>query len=229
MLIDVQKYDRWQAFGYHLGLSLLIFLALLTIIIVSWYPGDLIHLGGYRGIKILAGIDLVLGPLLTLIVYNPKKKSLKFDLFIIALIQFGALSYGITLIKNERPIAIVLSYDGFHVLPQVETEVELFDIDSLKAFDDSFPTYAVLDLPNGLEDARQVEFLTSMTENLGLHQRTDLYRKVSDLNQIELYSSLFNIHKSDNCIVAPVKSRHLNHALDGCLSLSAPHTLTLKD
>jgi hypothetical protein len=29
---------------------------------------------------ILLGVDVVLGPLITLIIFNPKKKSLRFDL-----------------------------------------------------------------------------------------------------------------------------------------------------
>jgi hypothetical protein len=46
------------------------------------------------------GRDLALGPLLTLIVFEPGKPSLKFDLSCIVLLQLGALLYGGTIINQ---------------------------------------------------------------------------------------------------------------------------------
>ena len=44
---------------------------------------------------LVVGIDVVLGPLLTLIVFHPKKKSLIWDLAVIVAVQLGALGYGV--------------------------------------------------------------------------------------------------------------------------------------
>ena len=108
-LNSLRKINRYQACLTHFGISLILFLFLLSIIIFVWYPGDLIHAGGWQGIKIVAGVDLVLGPLLTLVIYNPMKKSLPFDLFVIAMIQISALGYGVWNVYNEKPEALVLS------------------------------------------------------------------------------------------------------------------------
>ena len=45
-------------------------------------------------ILLMIGVDVVIGPLLTLIVFDPKKKHLKFDLVVIAALQLAALAYG---------------------------------------------------------------------------------------------------------------------------------------
>jgi hypothetical protein len=111
--------NRWLAFASHFGISLLIFLALLLVIVFFWYPGALFAAaGGWQGIRIVIGVDLVLGPLLTLIVYNrakPRKVLLR-DLAVIALIQLSCLTVGVFIVYDERPVAVTYVNDKFHVL-----------------------------------------------------------------------------------------------------------------
>jgi hypothetical protein len=111
--------NRWLAFASHFGISLLIFLALLLLIVFFWYPGALFAAaGGWQGIRIVAGVDLVLGPLLTLIVYDIAKprKVLFRDLLIIALIQLSCLTAGVYVVFDERPVAVTYVHDKFYVL-----------------------------------------------------------------------------------------------------------------
>lgn len=108
---------RWGAFGIHLAISAVIFLALAALIVIAWYPGFLFRTdGGWQGIRLIAGIDLVLGPLLTLIVYDRAKKSLPFDLAVIGFVQASALAIGCWLVYNERPIAVVFADNKFSTL-----------------------------------------------------------------------------------------------------------------
>lgn len=108
---------RWGAFGIHLAISALVFVALAAIIVYYWYPGFLFRTdGGWQGIRLVAGIDVVLGPLLTLIVYDRAKKSLRKDLAVIACIQAGALAAGCYLVYQERPIAVVFADNKFSTL-----------------------------------------------------------------------------------------------------------------
>lgn len=58
-------------------------------------PGLLEMARAGRLLATLAAVDLVMGPLLTLVEFKPGKKSLKFDLTAIALLQAGALLYGL--------------------------------------------------------------------------------------------------------------------------------------
>ena len=78
-----------------------------------WFPGDLFYIdGGWQGLRLIAPIDLVLGPTLTLILYRPWKKSLAFDMSTIALVQILALGYGIHSAYQQRTAAIVFEYKG---------------------------------------------------------------------------------------------------------------------
>lgn len=104
---ELTEYNRYQAFAIHMFISLVIFFIILVCITQYWYPGILFDTGnGWKAIGMIVGIDLILGPLLTLIVFNPQKNSLKFDLSIIALIQTAALIYGTWTIQQTRPVAL---------------------------------------------------------------------------------------------------------------------------
>jgi hypothetical protein len=111
---ELAEYNRYQAFTIHMAISLVIFFILLACINQYWYPGILFDTGnGWKAIAMIVGIDLILGPLLTLIVFNPLKSSLKFDLTIIALVQSAALIYGTWTIHKTRPIALAFINTSF--------------------------------------------------------------------------------------------------------------------
>jgi hypothetical protein len=106
--------NRYQAFAIHMAISLILFFILLLCITQLWYPGILFETGnGWKAIALIVGIDLILGPLLTFIVFNPNKSSLKFDLWVIALVQAAALAYGTWTIHSSRPLAIAYINTSF--------------------------------------------------------------------------------------------------------------------
>ena len=73
--------SRYRAAAIHLGLSALLFVALAYLVVFVWYPGFFFETdGGWEGIRIIAAVDLVVGPLLTLIVFKAGKPGLRFDL-----------------------------------------------------------------------------------------------------------------------------------------------------
>ena len=109
--------SRGRAFATHLGVSASIVGAVCTLIFLIWYPQPYFQAAGaWNVLRVLLGVDLVLGPLLTLIVFKPGKWGLKFDLTVIAVIQLSALIYGTTVIYRERPYFTVFAVDRFHVL-----------------------------------------------------------------------------------------------------------------
>jgi len=110
---------RARAAGIHLLLSGLVALAAAALVFGLWYPGDYRLLAGGRGLFLLVvGVDVVLGPLLTFVVFNPAKSSshLRRDLAVIALIQLAALAYGLTTVHAVRPVALVFETDRFRVI-----------------------------------------------------------------------------------------------------------------
>ncbi|MCW8879622.1 MAG: hypothetical protein OQJ89_09050 [Kangiellaceae bacterium] len=110
---------RKNAFLGHLLISVTIFIALAAIIYWGWFPGALFFgAGGIDGIKIVAAVDLVLGPMLMLIIYNPLKSIGKiiFDLCVIFSVQFGCLIAGVYVVYQERPVAVTYVDDKFYAL-----------------------------------------------------------------------------------------------------------------
>lgn len=107
---------KW-AFIIHLNLSILVFASLVVTMWFYWFPGDLFFLdGGWQGLKLVALIDLVLGPLLTLLLYKPGKKGLVFDMSAIAVFQLAALGYGFYTTWQQQTHALVFSEGTFNTV-----------------------------------------------------------------------------------------------------------------
>jgi hypothetical protein len=87
--------SRWKAFFLHFGISILVLSTIALLLALTWYPPTYIQsVGGLGLIFILAGVDVTLGPLLTLVVWNVKKPSLRFDMAVIILLQMLGIGYG---------------------------------------------------------------------------------------------------------------------------------------
>jgi hypothetical protein len=123
---------RLIAFGCHLLLSIVIVTLSMTVVIGVWYPAPLFYVQDFSKILLtIISIDIVLGPLLTFIVYNPKKALIKVDLAIIFMIQVLALSYGVYTSFISRPIFVVYSNDRFSSVGANESE--RFDLKKIPA------------------------------------------------------------------------------------------------
>ncbi len=149
--------SRWRAFSIHLLISLAIFIVLLAIICLWWYPGALFEIaGGWQGVRIVAAVDLVLGPLLTLVVYDMRKPVMELvrDLGVIALLQFSCLSAGVYVVYQARPLALVHVFDTFHVLNRASYLQAGLSSEELMRFKVFSPEYFYIDLP-----AEKTEFL----------------------------------------------------------------------
>ena len=112
---------RWRAAGAHLLISAGVGGAVLALMLALWYPPPLFQAMGGNGLAlILVGVDVVMGPLLTLVVFRSGKRGLKFDLAAIGILQLAALLYGCHIISLARPAFIVFVKDQFQVASVVE-------------------------------------------------------------------------------------------------------------
>lgn len=110
---------RARFFASHLLISAMAVGGVAAIVFFIWYPRPLLSLQGASIILMLvAFVDVIIGPLLTLIVSSPKKsrRSLVRDLAIIATVQFVALVYGAHSLFIARPAFIVFNSDRFDVV-----------------------------------------------------------------------------------------------------------------
>jgi hypothetical protein len=141
--------SRFQAFAIHFGISLALFGVLAWLVVRVWYPGFFFETdGGWEGIRIIVLVDLVLGPLLTLIVFKAGKPGLKFDLSVIALVQIAALIVGVYIVHAERPLAMVYVDGHFFSLSRGDFEEAKVPIPDLDRFPGPAPKWLRVDLPD---------------------------------------------------------------------------------
>jgi len=110
--------SRLKASGIHLATSATIAAALVTAVIFVWYPSPLFELAKGRDIFfLLLGCDIILGPVMTLIIFNVRKPKAELirDVSIIACVQLGALGYGVATLLEVRPAYIAYNVGQFNV------------------------------------------------------------------------------------------------------------------
>jgi hypothetical protein len=114
---DAKKTSRWKAASIHLSISILIGAIAFALLYLVYYPEPYFAASGAdQLVMILLAVDVILGPLLTLVVFKSGKKSLKFDLGTIATVQFAALIYGLHVMWVARPVYIVGAVDRFVIV-----------------------------------------------------------------------------------------------------------------
>jgi len=110
---------RARIAGAHLVTSLFVVGLAAALVFGLWYPAGLAELsGGANLFMLLATIDAILGPTLTAIVAERSKprRELIRDIAIIGAVQLAALVYGLSVIAQARPVAVVWEIDLFRVV-----------------------------------------------------------------------------------------------------------------
>lgn len=112
---------RLLCFGSHLFVSFIIALLSLLLVFWLWYPSPLDKALGVADIfLLLLCIDVIVGPLLTVLVAKQGKKTLKMDFFTIGILQLAALSYGLYIVAQGRPVWMVYDNNRFEVVQAFE-------------------------------------------------------------------------------------------------------------
>lgn len=119
------KTAKFKFVTVHLIVSICVACTAAAIVFFCWYPFPLNKAVGVTHIFLMMlGIDMILGPFFTWLVYKEGKKSLKFDLIVIILIQVIALFYGIYKIADGRPVWLVYNVDRFELVKNNEIVIE---------------------------------------------------------------------------------------------------------
>ena len=122
--------SRLKAAGIHLALSALVAVLAGLLVFAIWYPYPYREISGGRELFLLVvTVDVIMGPLITFAVFNRAKprKELRRDLAVVALMQLGALGYGLWTVHLARPVHMVFEYDRFRVVHQVDIPEELVE------------------------------------------------------------------------------------------------------
>ena len=149
---------RFQAFLIHLFISSVILGSFLAVVFFIWYPPPFFAVEGLMQIVwVLVGVDIVLGPTLTLVVFKSGKPGLKRDLSIIAGIQILGFVYGAHTFFVERPaFAVIYDTDYFDVVSaSAMKEVSKSD-KSLDYTGISGPAFIYVDAPKEIEKLKEI-------------------------------------------------------------------------
>lgn len=122
--------SRFRASFIHLCISAVLVAAVLGVVLKVWYPDPLLDVAGaFPVVRLLVLVHLVIGPLLTMVVYVQGKAGLKFDLTVIGLLQIAALFYGSYRLYDEKPDYLVFAIDRVEFVSsnQVDESAMQFD------------------------------------------------------------------------------------------------------
>lgn len=117
--------ERGLAAAVHLGVSSAVAALAAVLVLLVWFPDPYQHIaGGIALFALLVGVDVVLGPALTFVVFNRAKPRAELvrDLAVIALLQLGALGYGLSTAFQARPVYLVHEVDRFRVVRAADIE-----------------------------------------------------------------------------------------------------------
>lgn len=110
---------RLRVFGLHLATSAVVLVLVLGTLYLGWYHWPGWYLTGVRHvIPITVGVDVALGPLLTLLVASSHKprRELARDIAIIGTAQLIALVFGATTLWQGRPLYYAFSEEELQIV-----------------------------------------------------------------------------------------------------------------
>ena len=108
-----------RAAAFHFSGCLVVAALAAGIVFGLWYPYPYRELSGGRELFFLiVAVDVVCGPLLTMVLFNPSKPRAELwrDLGLVVLIQMSALGYGLWSVHQARPLFLVMEIDRFKVV-----------------------------------------------------------------------------------------------------------------
>lgn len=180
---------KLKAFSLHLIASLVIAVVSLGLVFFVWYPKPLYQATGVVEIfLIMLGVDVILGPLLTFIIYKPNKKTLKFDLIVIVLLQLAAFSYGFYHVYDGRPAWIAYNIDRFDLVKNNEIDKRKL-VEALPTYQqvsNSGVRYVAAILPTQDRDTRNEILFDEIGYGIAPSQRPELFQPLSAVNEVML-------------------------------------------
>lgn len=167
----------------HFAASAVVAAAFAALVFSVWYPYPYREFSGGRELfLLLVGVDLVCGPLLTLVLFNnakPRAELLR-DLLLVVLIQFAALGYGVFTVWKARPLFLVMEIDRFKViaLPDLQNPAAEAALNADAApFTPKFfnsPVVVAIRLPKN-EDERKTVMMDSIVGGRDYSVRPEFY------------------------------------------------------
>lgn len=169
--------EKFVAFGIHFLVTLLLAAMAASLIFFVWFPDPFqTMVGGTKLFELVITCDLILGPLLSLVIFDTRKARWKIvmDYCIVGTVQIAALVYGVIVVAGTRPVYVAFNKDRLEVV----TARDISEAELAAARD---PAYARLPLDGPkfvsiqIPQADQQEAMFQAIEGLEEHQRPKFY------------------------------------------------------
>jgi hypothetical protein len=168
--VEKKMVTRWRASGLHLLISIAVAVAVLALMLSLWYPRPLFEAaGGNDLLFILVAVDVVVGPLITLVIFRSGKRGLRFDLAAIGVLQVAALLYGLHAVYLARPAFIVFVGNQFATVSAADLDPEELAKARFAEFREppsTGPLLAFAELPTDPKEIRHFAILGLMGHDL---------------------------------------------------------------
>ncbi len=165
----------------HLLFSIMVTGICCAFMLLHFYPSVFLDIENpVEALKILIPADIIIGPVLTFIIYKKGKWGLKFDLIAIALCQFIALGYGCWAIYSARPGFLVLHGDSFYIVPPNIDQKALAGT-TLAVGPLSSPKVVYLFLPG--DSAQRLKLaIDSTSAGIPVHWQAQYFKSINEVN-----------------------------------------------
>jgi hypothetical protein len=175
---------RFVAAGLHLLAGFAVALCV-TIPLVFWlYPSPFFEAsGGAHLLLLILLVDVVLGPLLTFLVFDERKKSLKKDIAFIIGVQLLALVYGLYATALSRPVYMTYVVDRFETVSAAEADPKELALapDGFKEIAWGHPKIAYAKRPEDQE--KRNEILLASIHGVDIKQLFRYYRPIEEVRE----------------------------------------------
>jgi hypothetical protein len=172
--------ERFIAAGVHLLITVAVAALAAAVIFFVWFPGDFAQMsGGLKLFLIVVGVDIGLGPLISLVIYSSAKarRQLVIDYSIVGAVQLAALLYGTFTVAVSRPVFVAFAHDRFEIV----SAIELDDADLAMGTAPRFrtrswtgPRFVNVELPTDAKERNEV--LAASLEGKDAHLMPRYYR-----------------------------------------------------
>ncbi len=178
---------RFKAFFIHSLFTIVVALVTGYLVFGLWYSGEIYKISGGVGLyKLLILCELILGPLLAFIIFNPLKPKFELirDYVAIIFVQLFALTYGLYSVAMSRPAYLVFVKDRIEVVAPIELSLADLSDAGLTRFSRLFsaPQLLCVSRPKSQKESSDLILSALSGKDIQLMPR---YFKPCDVNEVE--------------------------------------------
>ena len=139
---------RLRLFQIRLAATGGLMLLLVAVVRLLWFPGAYFSIFGVgKLLLVLAVIAVIVGPVLSAVVFKPGKKGLKLDLVVLAVLEVTAVAIGAWQLYVRQPFYAVLAVDRFEAVSRAEIDASQITDPALLSRPGHTPRLVYAELP----------------------------------------------------------------------------------